>query len=50
LSEESAEDFSALLGASFEASEKPISPGDRVRAEILAVGQEDVRVALGPGR
>ena len=48
--EESAEDFSALLGASLEASEKPFSVGDKVRAEILAVGQEDAHVALGPGR
>lgn len=48
--EESSEDFSALLGASLEASEETYSVGDRVRAEILAVGQEDVHVALGPGR
>jgi small subunit ribosomal protein S1 len=44
------EDFSALLGASLEAAEKTYANGDRVRAEILAVGREDVRVALGPGR
>ena len=50
MGEESAEDFSALLGASLEASETPISTGDRARAEILAVGREEVRVALGPGR
>ena len=48
--EEQAEDFSAMLGESLEASETTYSTGDRVRAEILTVGQEDVRVALGPGR
>ena len=50
MSEESAEDFSALLGASLEASEQTVSTGDRARGEILAVGREEVRVALGPGR
>ena len=48
--EQDAEDFSSLLGESLEASEKTYSAGDRVRAEILAVGQEDSIVALGPGR
>ncbi len=47
---EDAEDFSALLGASLEASEKTFSPGDKLSAEVLAVGREDVQVALGPGR
>jgi len=48
--DESAEDFSKLLGDSFQAAEKTFEPGDRVRAEILAVGREDSQVALGPGR
>jgi small subunit ribosomal protein S1 len=48
--DESAEDFSALLGASLEEAEKTLSVGDKLRAEILAVGQEDVQAALGPGR
>ena len=48
--DDSSEDFSALLGASMEASEKTFSIGDRVRAEILAVGREDSQAALGPGR
>lgn len=46
----SEEDFSALLGASFEAAEKTFEVGDRVRAELLAVGREDCQVALCPGR
>jgi len=46
----SGEDFSKLLGASLEASEKIFAPGDRVRAEILALGQDDGIVALGPGK
>ncbi|MCR4296146.1 MAG: S1 RNA-binding domain-containing protein [Elusimicrobia bacterium] len=48
--EEPAEDFSALLGASLEASGSLPSVGDRVRGELLAVGREDSSVALGPGR
>jgi len=48
--EEGAEDFSALLGASLEAADKTFAIGDKVRGEILAVGQEDSQVALGPGR
>lgn len=48
--EEPAEDFSALLGASLEASGSTPSVGDRVRGELLAVGREDSSVALGPGR
>ncbi|MDD5304127.1 MAG: S1 RNA-binding domain-containing protein [Elusimicrobia bacterium] len=48
--EESAEDFSALLGESLEAAEKTFSVGDKVRGEILVVGREDSSVALGPGR
>jgi small subunit ribosomal protein S1 len=48
--DESADDFSALLGASLEAAEKTFAVGDKVRAEILAVGREDAQVALGPGR
>lgn len=48
--EEPAEDFSALLGESLEAAQKTFEVGDRVRAEILAVGREDSQVALGPGR
>src|SRR4051812_24551365 len=48
--QDSDEDFSKLLGDSLEAAEQTLNPGDRVRAEILAVGQEDGIVALGPGR
>ncbi len=48
--DESAEDFSALLGASLEAAEKTFEPGEKVRAELLSVGREDSQVALGPGR
>lgn len=44
------EDFSKLLGASLEAAEKTYAPGDRVRAELLTVGEEDSFVALGPGK
>ena len=48
--EESAEDFSQLLGASLEAAEKVYAPGDRVRAELLTMGEDDSFVALGPGK
>lgn len=48
--EESNEDFSALLGASFDAAEKTFEVGDKVRGELLAVGREDSQVAIGPGR
>lgn len=44
------DDFSKMLGDSFESADKTYSPGDRVRAEILALGQEDGIVALGPGK
>jgi small subunit ribosomal protein S1 len=46
------EDFSQLLGDSLAAGEKTFAVGDRVRAEILAVGQgqEDGIVAIGPGK
>ncbi len=44
------DDFSKLLGDSLEAADKTFAPGDRVRAEILAVGQEDGIVALAPGK
>lgn len=44
------EDFSKLLGESLESSEKTYAVGDRVRAELLAVGGEDAIVALGPGK
>ena len=48
--DDSSEDFSDLFGASLEASDKTFAPGDKVRAEILAVGQEDTHVAIGPGK
>ncbi|MBI3298868.1 MAG: S1 RNA-binding domain-containing protein [Elusimicrobia bacterium] len=48
--EESGEDFSKMLGASLEEAETVYSPGDRVRASVLTVGQEDSYVALSPGR
>jgi small subunit ribosomal protein S1 len=44
------EDFSKLLGDSLEAEQRTLAPGDRVRAEVLAVGREDGIVALGPGK
>jgi small subunit ribosomal protein S1 len=44
------EDFSKLLGESLAAAEKTYAPGDRVRATLLTVGQDDSFVALGPGR
>jgi small subunit ribosomal protein S1 len=44
------EDFSKLLDGALEASSKTYAPGDRARAEILALGGEDAIVALGPGR
>jgi len=44
------EDFSKLLGDSWTAAEKTFAAGDRVRAEILALGGEDAIVALGPGK
>jgi small subunit ribosomal protein S1 len=44
------EDFSKLLGDSLDAERKIHAPGDRVRAEILAIGREDGIVALGPGQ
>ncbi len=48
--EGSEEDFSKLLGDSLKAAEKTFAVGDRVRAEVLALGQEDAIVALGPGK
>ncbi|HXS99844.1 MAG TPA: S1 RNA-binding domain-containing protein [Elusimicrobiota bacterium] len=44
------DDFSALLDDSLGAAEKTYAAGDRVRAEILALGHEDAIVALGPGK
>ncbi|MDE2291716.1 MAG: S1 RNA-binding domain-containing protein [Elusimicrobia bacterium] len=44
------EDFSKLLGDSFESSEKTYAVGDRVKGEVLSVGQDDAFVALGPGK
>lgn len=43
-------DFAALLDASLEAARKTFAAGDRVRAEILTIGEEDAIVALGPGK
>ncbi|TBR25647.1 S1 RNA-binding domain-containing protein [bacterium] len=48
--EETTEDFSKMLGESLAAAEKTYSPGDRVRAALLTVGQDDSFVALGPGQ
>jgi len=48
--EDMTEDFSKLLCESLKEAEKTFSPGDRVRAALLTVGQEDSFVALGPGR
>ena len=50
LDDGSNEDFSRLLGESLEAEQDALAPGDRVRAEILAIGREDAIVALGPGK
>ncbi len=47
---DSEDDFSRLLGESLEAAEKIFAAGDRVSAEILALGGEDAIVALGPGK
>ncbi len=44
------EDFSALLDGALEASGKTYAVGDRLSAEILALGGEDAIVALGPGK
>ncbi|MDE2510211.1 MAG: S1 RNA-binding domain-containing protein [Elusimicrobia bacterium] len=46
----SEEDFSKLLEGSLEAAEKTCAVGERLKAEILALGGEDAIVALGPGR
>ncbi|MBI4423517.1 MAG: S1 RNA-binding domain-containing protein [Elusimicrobia bacterium] len=46
----SEEDFSKLLDDSLAAAEKTFAVGDRVRAELLALGGEDAIVALGPGK
>lgn len=46
----SEDDFSKLLEGSLEAADRPMAVGDRVTAEILAVGGEDAIVALGPGK
>jgi small subunit ribosomal protein S1 len=43
-------EFSKLLSDSLEAQKKAFAPGDRVRAEILAVGADDAIVAIGPAR
>jgi len=44
------EDFSKMLDGSLAESDKAMAVGDRVKAEILAVGGEDAIVALGPGK
>jgi small subunit ribosomal protein S1 len=44
------EDFSKLLADSQETAAPAYAPGDKVRAEILALGREDAIVALGPGK
>lgn len=44
------EDFSKLLDGALEAAERSYAAGDRVKAEILALGGEDAIVALGPGK
>jgi len=44
------EDFSRMLEGSLEAAEKSVAVGDRVKAEILALGAADAIVALGPGQ
>lgn len=48
--EETTEDFSKLFGESLKTAEKTYAPGDRVRAALLTVGQEDSFVALAPGK
>ncbi|MFI5345662.1 MAG: S1 RNA-binding domain-containing protein [Elusimicrobiota bacterium] len=44
------EDFSKLLDDSLVAAGQTVAVGDRVKAEILALGGEDAIVALGPGK
>jgi small subunit ribosomal protein S1 len=44
------EDFSRMLEGSLEAADKTVAVGDRVKAEILALGAADAIVALGPGK
>lgn len=44
------DDFSALFNDSLKAEAKTYAPGDRVKAEILALGAGDAIVALGPGK
>ena len=41
------EDFAKLLGESFKKASKKLSVGDKIRGEILVMGQEDVFVATG---
>jgi small subunit ribosomal protein S1 len=44
------DEFSQLLDGSLAAAEATVAVGDRVKAEILALGGEDAIVALGPGK
>ena len=44
------DDFSKLLDDSLDAADRTVSVGDRVKAEILAIGAGDAIVALGPGQ
>jgi small subunit ribosomal protein S1 len=44
------EDFSRMLDGALAESEEAMAVGDRVKAEILALGGEDAIVALGPGK
>lgn len=44
------EDFLKLFEASQSAEQKTYETGDRLKAEILAIGGEDAIVALGPGK
>lgn len=48
--EDTTEDFSKMLGESLKAAEMTYAPGDRVRAALLTVGQDDSFVALAPGK
>jgi len=44
---EQAEEFAKLLGDSFKKTAKKLSVGDKIRGQILVLGQEDVYVSTG---
>lgn len=46
----SSSDFAKMLGESMKTPSRRLSPGDRVKGEILVLGREEVFVALGAGQ